>query len=147
LTPDCRVHLFDRSAGYNHLMTQNVEIVEWDEHRSDLIEVIAQKCIRAYPKYFFLLVLARNGKQIDVKELLRLTKELRMPFAENSILGRLSDQSTEYGMFMLHPYTKLVEFDLAKSIRKNNAQIDFLQRQKRGKSTEMQDLGMMYPIP
>ncbi len=125
-------------------MTLNVEIVEWDEHRSDVIDVIGQKCSRAYPRYFFLLVLARNGKQIDVEEVLRQTKELRIPFSEIWILGRVSDQSTKYRMFMLYPYTKLVEFDLAGSLRENEAQIDFVQPEKRGKSTEMRDRGPMY---
>lgn len=63
LTPDTKVNFIDQSAGYNQAMTLNIEIVEWDEHRSDVMEVIAQKCARAYPPYFYLVVFARNGQK------------------------------------------------------------------------------------
>ena len=147
-TPDCKVHFFDQSAGSNHRKTQNVEIVEWDEHRADVMEVITQKCRKAYPGYFFLVVLARNGKNIDVPDVSRQLNELTVPFGEIWILGRLSAVSTKYGMFLLHPSHKLVEFDLVEALRKDTRPVDFLKFQKRGKSTRMENLGAAYlPIP
>ena len=34
-TPDTRVHYLDQSAGYNHVMTYNVEVVDWETHVND----------------------------------------------------------------------------------------------------------------
>jgi len=147
-TPDCKVHFIDQSAGYNHVMTHNLEIVEWDEHRPEVVEVIAQKCGNAYPQYFSLLVFARNGKQIDVHDVSRQVKGLLVPFGEIWVLGRLPGSSAKYIMFTVHGGPRAIEFDLAEAIRKSSPQVDFLRRQKRGKSTEMRNLGITYlPIP
>jgi hypothetical protein len=70
-TPDCKVHSLDQSSGCNHILTHNVEVVECDSHRPDISDVITQKCKKAYPSYFVLLVFARNGKEIMVDELLQ----------------------------------------------------------------------------
>jgi hypothetical protein len=145
-TPDTKVHFLDQSAGHNHRMTHNLEIVEWDEHRSDVMDVIAQKCRKAYPSYFHLVVLARNGKNIDVPSLLEQIKSLSVPFAEMWILGRISGYA--YKMFMFYPGQQLIEFDLRQVLAGNSNKVDFLQPLGRGKSTEFEDLGVGYlPIP
>jgi hypothetical protein len=147
-TPDCKVHLIDQSTGNNHLMTMNVEVVEWEENRPDVMEVIRQKCDKAYPDYFFLLLLARNGKQIEVPATLEALRKMRVPFAEIWILGRLSEEGTKYGMFMMHPSQRFVEFDLTDALRKNDEQLEFLKRLQRGTGTEMVNLGKLYlPLP
>lgn len=147
-TPDCKVHHIDQSAGYNRVVTHNIEVVEWDEHRSDLVDVIAQKCRRAYPDYFVLAVLGRNGEHIEILSTSDRIKELKIPFGEIWILGRESQFSSAYKMFMLYPTPKLIEFDLFELCSKNAGQIEFMQRQKRSRSTETKDLGVTYlPIP
>ncbi len=147
-TPDCKVHQLDQRSGNNRILTLNVEVVEWEQHQTDAIDVIRQKCAKAYPQYFTLLVFARNGESVCIDELLQQIKTLTVPFCEIWLLGRLSASAAKYGIFMLHPYSKLVEFDLGEVFDRNKAQIDFLKRQKRGRGTEVQDLGIVYvPIP
>jgi hypothetical protein len=49
---------------------------------------------------------------------------------------------------MIHPGTKLIEFDLVEALRAASGQVDFLHRQKRGRGTEFEDLGLTYlPLP
>jgi hypothetical protein len=48
-TPDCKVVWLDTSEGHNHRKIMNIEIVEWDEHRDSMLELIEQKCAKAYP--------------------------------------------------------------------------------------------------
>ena len=61
-TPDTKVDHIDQSAGRNEIGTQHVEIVDREKHVDDAIDLIKQKCRRAYPPYFCLLLSARNGK-------------------------------------------------------------------------------------
>lgn len=143
-TPDCKVHFLDQSSGNNHRMTMNVEVVEWDEHRQDLMEIIAQKCARAYPKYFFLVVLVRSGNIIELGSVLQRLTEARVPFAEIWILGRISPITTEYRMVQLHPYSKDVRFDLVKALQDDRRECDIIQPLQRGKGTEFQRMGITY---
>jgi hypothetical protein len=134
LTPDAKVHSIDQTAGYNNVLTHNVELVEWDEHRADIGELIEQKCRRAYPPYFSLVVLARNGDNIRTERLSEQIAALNVPFSEIWIVGRRSGFS--YVSFLIHPGTKLIEFDLVEALRAASGQVDFLHRQKRGRGTE-----------
>jgi hypothetical protein len=145
-TPDAKVHFINQASGYNQIMTHNLEIVEWDEHRANIADVIEQKCRKAYPSYFSLVVLARNGLEIQVQSLLAHVATLRVPFLEIWIIGRR--QGFSYASLLLYPTAKLVEVDVADSLRTSAGQVDFLQRQKRGKGTELEDLGLTYlPLP
>ncbi|MGC2698115.1 MAG: hypothetical protein WA738_20190 [Candidatus Angelobacter sp.] len=148
-TPDCKVIFFDTSAGYNHRKIMNLEIVEWDEHRENMLELIEQKCGKAYPPYFFLVVFVRNDKETMVEDILQKIKSLKVPFAEIWILGRLPVSIGAYRLFLAHPEpTKLVDFDVFESYRQNISQIDFMQAEGRSKSTERTDRGLLYlPIP
>lgn len=143
-TPDCKVHFIDPSSGNNNVMTINVEVVEWEEHRDDVMDVIAPKCAKAYPAFFFLVVFCRNGKNIDVQSLMAKMGELTVPFGEVWVLGRLSNVGTAYSMFRLHPGSRLVEFDLRETIAKDKRNIDFLTRMGRGKGTAFEELGPIY---
>jgi hypothetical protein len=146
-TPDCKVRYVDSSLGYNLRGTINVEIVEWDEHRPDVMDVIIPKCAKAYPEYFTLLVFARNGKPIGTHAAQQL-KSLAVPFKEIWILGRASVEDSTYRMFMLHPSPQGVDFNLFDLLKKNSSQPEFAQFETRSKRTEMTDRGMMHlPIP
>ena len=142
LTPDCKVHYIDQSRGGNQCFTHNLEIVEWDHHRDDVMEVVRQKCARAYPAFFTLVVLARNGTKIDLP--LKGLESLKVPFCEMWFLGRESPDTTTYRAFLFHPREKLMEFDLFDAMRKNSSQINFLTRTGRGRETEFTNLGQIY---
>jgi hypothetical protein len=147
-TPDCKVIFIDRTKGYNHRKILNVEVVEWDEHREKVMGLIREKCMRRYPSYFFLLLLARNGQAIEVQGLSKQLEGVSIPFAEAWIIGRLPASSTQYGMFKFHPTNSTVEFDLAQAIRSDKREVDFLEYRKRGKSMELANLGVTFiPIP
>ena len=142
-TPDCKVRYIDSSLGYNLRGTINVEIVEWEHHRPDVMDVIAPKCARAYPRNFFLLVFARNGKPIGANAIQQL-KTLTIPFKEIWVLGRVSVEEAKYRMFTLHPRSRVVDFDLFEVLQKNISQAKFAQFEKRSKRTEMTDRGMIH---
>lgn len=146
-TPDCKVRYVDSSPGYNVRGTINVEVVEWDHHRPDVMDVITPKCAKAYPRNFCLLVFARNGKPIGAKAVQEV-KSLAIPFKEIWVLGRVSEEEAKYRMFMLHPGSRMVDFDLFEVLQKNIFQKEFAQFEKRSKRTEMSDRGTMHlPIP
>jgi hypothetical protein len=145
-TPDTRVHHIDQSGGRNKIGTQDIEIVDWEEHVDDALDLIKQKCRRAYPPHFCLLLLARNGKNFDVE---RITQELcaiNIPFAEIWVLGRIADEMMT--MLRVVPSQVRVDFEIAEALEKGKRERQFMVRQKRGSSTEFRDLGPIFlPIP
>ena len=143
-TPDCKVHFIDQSKGYNHLFTHNLEIVEWDPHRPDLMDVVRQKCAKAYPSYFSLVVLARNGKGVNFPDDIQGLNELKIPFSEMWIMGRASPDTTTYSVCLFHPHIKLMRFDLRDALERNKDQMDFLQPEGRGRETEFKYRGFMH---
>lgn len=146
-TPDCKVRYVDSSPGYNLRGTINVEIVEWDQHRPDVMDVIVPKCAKAYPEHFTLLVFARNGKPIGTQAVQQVNS-LAVPFKEIWVLGRASMEGAKYRMFTLHPSSVAVDFDLFDVLQKNISQAEFAQFEKRSKRTEMTDRGRIHlPIP
>ena len=148
-TPDCKVIFLDASTGRNHRNIMNLEIVEWDEHRESMLELIEQKCAKAYPPFFFLVVFVRNDKETMVEDILQKIRSLKVPFAEIWILGRLPVSISAYRMLLVHPEpTKLVDFDALESYQRNVGQTDILQPNGRGRSTVRTDRGHVYlPIP
>jgi uncharacterized protein YndB with AHSA1/START domain len=144
-TPDCKVHFIDQTKGYNHRFTHNLEIVEWDHHRSDFMDLVRQKCAKGgYPPHFSLVVLARNGKGVNFPDDLQGLQDLKIPFAEMFLIGRASPDTTTYSVCMFHPYVKLMQFDLLAAQKKNKSQIDFLRPEGRGRGTDFKDRGFMY---
>lgn len=148
-TPDCKVIFLDATDGYNERNIMNVEIVEWDEHRESMLELIEEKCAKAYPPNFFLVVFVRNDKETLVEDILQRVRKLKVPFFEIWILGRLGPLTGAYRMLLVHPEpTQQVDFDALESYRRNVGQVDFLYPEGRSKSTERTDRGHVYlPIP
>ena len=145
-TPDTKVHHIDQSAGRNKIGTQHVEIVDWEKHVDDAIDLLKQKCRRAYPPYFCLLLLARNGRNFDVEGVTREISAIDVPFAEIWALGRISDEAMT--LLRLFPGLMRVDFDIADALESGKGQTDFMVGQKRGTSTEFSDLGLTFlPIP
>ena len=65
-TPDTRLRQIDQTPDGNIINTRNIENVDWVENVDDIMTVIRNKCSRAYPRDYFLLVHARNyGKAIN----------------------------------------------------------------------------------
>lgn len=148
-TPDCKVIFLDTSAGYNNRKIMNVEIVEWDEHRESMLELIEQKCAKAYPPYFFLVVFVRNDKETPMEDILQKVRSLKVPFSEIWILGRLSADTAAYKMLLVHPEPmKIVDFDALESQRRNAGQGQLLYPEGRSRSMERTNRGSIYlPIP
>ncbi len=145
-TPDTRIRRIDQSSGHNVVTTQSCEIVDWEEHVDDISHVIRQKCRRAYPAYYCLLVLARNGKNVDFEIVVQEIKKMQMPFAELWILGRLS--IADMTMLRVIPDVLRVDFNISEALEKTRGRPEFVKPEKRGMSTEFRDLGMAYlPVP
>ena len=87
-TPDTKVHRLDQSSGHNKIETYNVEVVDWEQHVDDPIQIVRQKCARAYPSYFWLVILGRSGKVVDLNAVIEAIRCARVPFVEIWIVGR-----------------------------------------------------------
>jgi hypothetical protein len=145
-TPDTRIRRIDQSSGHNVVSTQSCEIVDWEEHVDDILQVIRQKCARAYPPHYCLLVLARNGKNPDYEIVVQEIRKMRIPFAELWIIGRLS--VADMAMLRVIPDVLRVDFNILQELEKTRDQPEFVKPEKRGMSTEFRDLGMAYlPVP
>lgn len=147
-TPDTKVHYLDQSAGYNHRNIYNVEVVDWEQHVDDPMQVIRQKCGKAYPPYFFLLVFGRSGleKVIEVKRLIEEVQSLKVPFAEIWIIGRVSESG--YKVLKLYPNEFLIDVDIRRALMKDMRKNDVMKYVTRGKNMEPYNLGHIYlPIP
>lgn len=145
-TPDTRIRRIDQSSGHNVVTTQSCEIVDWEEHVDDILHVIRKKCRRAYPAHYCLLVLARNGKNVDFEIVVQEIKKMQMPFAELWILGRLS--IADMAMLRVIPDVLRVDFNISEALEKILGRPEFVKPEKRGTSTEFRDLGTAYlPVP
>jgi hypothetical protein len=145
-TPDTRVHYMDQSSGRNCIQTQSIEVVDWEEHVDDAVKVIKQKCQRAYPSHFCLLVLARNGKNLDVEVLTQEVLGKRVPFGEIWVIGCLSEGLMT--MVRIVPSAFRLDFETVRSLQRLRGRPDVMQKLQRGTSAEVQDLGSVYlPLP
>lgn len=145
-TPDTRIHFMDQSSGRNCILTQSIEVVDWEEHVDDPATVIKQKCQRAYPPHFCLLVLARNGKNLEVEQLTHEVLSQSVPFGELWIVGCLSEGLMT--MIRIFPNAYRFDFETGRSLLKLRDQTDIIRRLQRGTSTELEDLGFVYlPLP
>jgi hypothetical protein len=141
-TPDTRLRHIDQSQGHNAIETRNIEIVDWDEHVEDIMEVIRKKCSRAYPADYFLLVHARSGKTLDFDCVIEEMKKVHSPFFEVWIFGRMTDDQMVAGRILPSPLR--IDVEIRKALEGTKKQTAFLQREKRGTSTEFRDLGPVY---
>jgi hypothetical protein len=147
-TPDTKLHRLDQSAGHNKIETYNVEVVDWEEHVDDPMQIIRQKCARAYPPYFGLLVLGRSGKFLDLNAVVDGIRGASVPFAEIWILGRPMGAHNKVQMVRIFPGRVDVSFDLSDALRRSDKQPEFMRPEKRGTSMEFRFVGDTYlPIP
>lgn len=147
-TPDTKVHRLDQSTGHNNVGTYDIEVVDWEEHVDDLMQIIEQKCARAYPSYFGLLILGRSGKIIDPSAIAEKIYSLRVPFAEIWIVGRALEDRNRVQMVRLFPAIADFPFDLATALKRTENQKEFMQPEGRGTGTDIHSRGDIYlPIP
>jgi hypothetical protein len=147
-TPDARVHRLDQSSGNNVEETYKIEVVDWEEHVDDLMQVIRQKCERAYPADFGLLVLGRSGKKCDPNAVMQAIQAIHVPFAEIWIVGRPLQDQAKVRMVRLSPEGADVQFDLSDAVKRSEKQPQIMRREQRGTGTEFHSLGDIYfPIP
>jgi hypothetical protein len=145
-TPDTKLRHIDQSAGYNAIETHNIEIVDWDEHVSSIMEVIKKKCARSYPSDYFLLVHARSGKRLDFDHVIEELKKIVSPFFEVWILARISED--EMKVVRVAPAALPIDFKIQSELEKARKQRSFLRRGTRGTEIEFRDLGPAYlPLP
>jgi hypothetical protein len=147
-TPDTKVHRLEQSTGRNKIETYNIEVVDWEQHVDDLIQIVQQKCARAYPSYFWLLILGRSGKVVDPNTVIEAIHGARVPFVEIWIVGRTLEDRNKMQMVRLFPDRSDVVFDLGHALRRSEKQADIMRPEKRGTSTDIRSLGDIYlPIP
>ena len=147
-TPDTKLHRLDQSSGHNKIETYNVEVVDWERHVDDAMHVILRKCARAYPPYFWLLVLGRNGKIFDTDAIVEGLSGLRVPFVEIWIVGRPLEASYNIQAVRLYPERLDVVFDFARALQQSESQKEIMRPGKRGTGTDIYSLGDVYlPIP
>lgn len=147
-TPDTKVHRLDQSTGHNRIQTYNLEVVDWEEHVNDIMQVVQQKCERAYPSYFGLLILGRSGKAVDPNAILEAIRAIRVPFAEIWIVGRALEERNRMEMARLFPDVANLGFDLGRALQRTETQKEIMQPQGRGTGTNLRFSGDIYlPIP
>lgn len=147
-TPDTKVHRLDQSTGHNNIQTYKIEVVDWEEHVDDLMQIIQQKCARAYPPDFGLLILGRSGKAIDPDAVIEAIRCIRVPFAEIWIVGRALEDLNRVQMVRLFPDRADVPFDLGRALNRAERQMELMQPEGRGTGTDIHLRGDIYlPIP
>jgi hypothetical protein len=147
-TPDTKVHRLDQSNGRNKIETYNVEVVDWEQHVDDPIQIVQQKCARAYPAYFWLVILGRSGKAVDTNTLIEAIRSARVPFVEIWIVGRALEDRNRMQIVRLFPDRVDVLFDLNQALIRSEKQAEIMRPEKRGTSTEIRPRGDIYlPIP
>jgi hypothetical protein len=145
-TPDTKVHHIDQSKGHNTIQTQSVEVVDWEQHVSDPMELIRAKSRKKYPADFCLLIAARSGKMVYPQVIARDIRKMTVPFAEVWILGQAT--TNRLNIARLHPTVLQLEFDILEALTRAKTDADVLQRRQRGKETEFVPLGQIYlPVP
>jgi hypothetical protein len=147
-TPDTKVHFLDQTTGDNVINTMSIEVVDWEEHVPELMEIIGTKCKKAYPAHFILVICGRSGKMIDPSEIAAELKKLKVPFAAVWLTGYADDSKTTVHVARLYPELGHNTFDLPRVVAKWDKQTAFGKPLQRGRGTDVQRLGDRYlPIP
>jgi hypothetical protein len=145
-TPDTKLHHIEQSSGHNVIQTRSIEVVDWEEHVANIMEVIGKKCQLAYPGDFILVVNARHGgKELYVDQIAEAMKKMPSPFLEVWLVGGVGLNH----MKAVRMAPGLVEVDLQREdLQMARSQHPFLQRGAWGTEPGFYDLGLVYlPIP
>ena len=142
-TPDTHVFYFDIINGNNHRQVFDVEVVDWEEHTGELIEIIKNKSSKNYPQNFTLLIYARHpGKEVNMEEIYKEVQHMNIPFGQIWVLG--SSDVDDYDIFQIYGVKNHIKFNLSKLREKYKNQIPFSKFLMRGKGTDIENLGVIY---
>ncbi len=125
-----------------------IEVVEWEEHVENIVDIIKKKSAKAYPRFYFLLIYARGGvpeRKLDYREISKKLQGLNIPFSEIIIV---TTNVSHYGncmLFWVHPEIRLFEFNAKESYTKNTAQARYL-KELPGKNIEKTNSEVI-PLP
>jgi hypothetical protein len=145
-TPDTTVYEIDQSQGRNILRQQSVEVVDWEQHVDDPMELIRAKSRKRYPADYRLLIAARSGKMVYPQVIARDIRKMTVPFEEVWILGLPTSHTVNIAR--VHPTIFQLEFDIFEALKKAKTDADVMSKRQRGKETEFVYLGPIYlPIP
>ena len=154
-TPDTKVHYIDQQSNRNELWTFNLEIVDWEQHVDDALEVIANKCRKAYPPFYVLLVMTRSGKMVEPARIASAIRELKVPFREIWLVGitgqtRINSEivNADCKVARVYPDFAKIEFDLATTVQGSKPVADVMMKLRRGTGTDFIPMGLIYfPLP
>jgi hypothetical protein len=147
-TPDTRLRQIDESPNGNVINTRNIENVDWVENVDDVMTVIRNKCSRAYPGDYFLLVHARNyGREINFDRVIEEMNNVRSPFLEVwvfAVIGR-----DEIKVVRVSPPPPLaVDLKIREELQRARQQIPFVKRGIRGRQAGVYPAGAVFlPLP
>jgi hypothetical protein len=146
-TPDIKLHHIDQSSGHNKIWTRNIEVVDWEQHVPDIMEVLRKKCSRPYPEDYFLLVNARHtGRFINFTNISEEMKTIRSPFLEIWVTG--FSGINKLAVARVAPGLLELSLDYLDELRNAKQQPDMMRRGIRGTGTEFYSLGPSFlPIP
>jgi len=146
-TPDTRLRQLDQSSGNNVIQTRSIEVVDWEENVDDIMQVIGNKCRRAYPRHYLLLVNARNsGKMLDLDRVIEEMKKIRLAFLEVWVIAFIGPGDIKVARVAPSPFP--IDLNIRIELEKARQQVPFIRRGTRGRGTEVRDLRPAYlPIP
>jgi uncharacterized protein YlzI (FlbEa/FlbD family) len=146
-TPDTRLRQIEQSSGHNVILTRSIEIVDWEENIDEIMEVIGNKCKRAYPGHYLLLVHARHrGKVLDVDRVIEEMKSMRSPFLEVWVIASIGLDQIK--VVRVAPGGPAVDLKLGTELGNASKQRSFLKRGLRGMKPGFRELGPAFlPIP
>lgn len=147
-TPDIYGYYLDVIKGNFHRRVFNIEIVEWEEHGGDILDIIRNKCKKNYPHDFFLLIYVRRGGEIiRYDDICESIKTISVPFVQIWILAP-SSENNDYHLTLIFKNKFQIRFNLNEAIEKNKQQRQFATSLGRGVGTDIKDLGIVYvPFP
>jgi hypothetical protein len=146
-TPDIKLHHIDQSSGHNNIWTHSVEVVDWEEHVPDIMEVIRKKCSRLYPEYYFLLVSARHtGGFINFTNISEELKTIHSPFLETWVTG--FSGINKLAVARVAPGLLEFSLDYRDELQNAKRQTEMVKRGNRGTAPGFRSLGPAFlPIP
>jgi hypothetical protein len=146
-TPDTRLRRIDESSGSNVIQTRSIEVVDWEEHVDDVMEVIQEKLKGGYPGHYLLLVHARHvGKVLRVDRIVEEMKKIRSPFLEIWVI--VSVGPDQMLAACVAPGALRIDLMVSVELEKASKQSPFLKKGIRGTTPGFRSLGLSYlPLP
>ncbi len=119
----------------------NIEIVEWEPHGAGILDLIGDKCKKAYPADYSLLVYVRRGGEVlNYQVIFEELKKVKVPFLQIWILVP-SSYDNDYHLSSIYDKFIQIRFNLDRAIEGNKNQIRFATNTGRGLAANPENLG------